>query len=356
MTAPNSVYVYMSPLQQQIWDKNNNIPLAGGVVNFWSDPNFTMAKPIYIQSQTTPYGFTPGPAVLTLSIIGTFVNPNDGTNFIPFLYPFVGNPSDYDPTDPPMAQAYFIQVFDSNGNEQFTISDWPPNTGAVNNPMGFSTINVQAFETPGSTIYAPSTGTQWVLVRVLGGGGGGGGCAASGANQVTVGGAGGAGAYSEGFFDVATITGSAITVGVGGTAGAAGANAGTAGGISSIGSLITAPGGAGGAANKASAVAVNQNGAAGGAAGTGGYLNVPGDSGGQAIGLGCTSPSAGLLLTGIPGQTAYGSGGQSSTGPGAAGTGYGAGGDAGGSYNQSAASAGANGQPGLVIITEYSSS
>lgn len=353
--APNSTYVYMSPLQQLIWDKDLNVPLAGGIVKFWSDAAFTVPKNVYAQNQTAPFAFVSVGATLTLSIIGTFVNPNDGTNFIPFMWPFQGDPAT--PPSPLVSEPYFIQVFSSSNVLQFTLSDWPPNAEAIQTSTSFTSVNVQTFSVAGATTYTPITGMQYCIVQVLGAGGGGGGAGAAGAGLVTLGGAGGAGAYSEGIFSAVTIgVSQVVTVGTGGANGAAGANAGAAGTASSLGALLTAPGGSGGAASSAASQSAAKAGAAGGVAGTGGYLNAPGMRGGLGFGLYADSPgAAAVLATGAPGSTPYGSGTQTTAGAAAAGSGYGAGGGAGSAFN-SGAVAGASGRSGLVIITEYVSS
>lgn len=349
MAAPNSTYVAMFPLQEQIWDSLLNIPLAAGVVKFFQDSARTVAKDVYAQTGSPgSYVYTSIGSELTLSSIGTFVNPNDGTNIIPFLWPFHGDPAS--PPSPLVAESYFIQVFSAEDIDtpQFTVQDWPPNSGSSASLSGITTVNVQTFLTPGSTAYTPTPGMTYCVVQVLGGGGGGGGCAISGAGNVTAGGPGGAGAYSEGFYPAATIgTSQTVVVGAGGTAGATTPSAGGNGGASAFGTLLTAPGGTGGADGVASNTYYVIGGGAGGVAGVGGYLNSPGQSGSYSFGF---YPVA---VSGVPGSTPYGSGSQTSTGSAAAGSGYGAGGGAGSDNNAGAARSGAAGRGGFVIVTEY---
>lgn len=102
-------------------------------------------------------------------------------------------------------------------------------------------IGVRTFSS--TTVYSPTAGTRSVLVRLQGPGGGGGGAVAPGAAGMSIGAAGGAGAYAETFFTSA-FAGLTITLppgGLGGT-GAVGSTGGTA----SFGGLLSCPGGAGG--------------------------------------------------------------------------------------------------------------
>ena len=122
-----SPYVYpLFPLQETIINPLDGAPLAGGSVGFYSDPQFTILKPIYQQTQTPngpTYSVLQNP--LTLDGIGSYQDES-GTEIIPFLYPYSeGTPSDATPQGE--VELYFIQVLDSSGSLVFTRENWPPN-------------------------------------------------------------------------------------------------------------------------------------------------------------------------------------------------------------------------------------
>jgi hypothetical protein len=120
-------------------------------------------------------------------------------------------------------------------------------------------VDVQTFGATGT--WTKPAGTTKVLVKVIGGGGGGAGYCESG----------GAGGYSEGYFDVTGVSTVSVTVGGGGGGVGYYAAAG-GGGTSSFGSFISATGGGG--ANSYS----SHSGGHGGT-GSGGYVNVQGGGG-----------------------------------------------------------------------------
>ena len=130
--TPSPFFFAMFPLQEVLWDKDGLGPLAGGVVTFYKDPNFTQLKDVYQQSNVpADYSYVNIGPVLTLSSIGSFID-GSGNNFIPTLYPWTiapgseGAPGDYEP--------YFITVYSAGGVLQFTVVDWPPNPISSNSP------------------------------------------------------------------------------------------------------------------------------------------------------------------------------------------------------------------------------
>ena len=113
-------------------------------------------------------------------------------------------------------------------------------------------INLQIFDTVGTTTYNASAGTNSVIVQGVSGGSCGSGTAATGVGQCAVGPGGTAGTYAMAKF-TSGFTGTAVTIGDGGT------TAGTPnGGTTSFGSLLTIPGAPGGAtyANAKNAAAI----------------------------------------------------------------------------------------------------
>jgi hypothetical protein len=214
-------------------------------------------------------------------------------------------------------------------------------------------LNVQVFSSSG--IYTPTTGTAKIVVKVQAPGGGSGGAATTAAGQSASGSGGGAGSYAEALV-TSGFSGVTVTIGAVGTGAAAGVNNGAAGGTTSFGSIVSCPGGLGG----------NGGGASSGAGPTGasGFSStctisgattiyaVQGSSGGPGMVMAPGTMSAG----GTGGNSPLGMGGiaRVSSAGGTAGVGYGAG--AGGANNlaSAGAAAGANGQPAIVIIYEFS--
>ncbi len=118
MEIPDPKYIAMFPLQEVIHDKDTGELLAAGTVRFWSDPQWTVPKDVYQQSQTSSgtYVFTNMGNVITLNSIGAMAD-NNGTDIIPFLYPY---------DDDGALELYFIQVYSAGGVRQFTREGWPP--------------------------------------------------------------------------------------------------------------------------------------------------------------------------------------------------------------------------------------
>lgn len=123
-------------------------------------------------------------------------------------------------------------------------------------------------------------GIQLLDVEIVGGGGAGGGAAITGASQVTLGGAGGAGGYSRKLIRAGDMNWSTpATIGAGGI-GASAADGGTGGTTSFQG--MSATGGVGGEALAVGGAFANVTGGVGGA-GSGGDINIRGSDGGNAI-------------------------------------------------------------------------
>lgn len=342
--APNSTYTYMVPLEQQLWDKDLNVPLADGAVSFYKNSDQVTPKNVYIQtgSHMAGYTFVSVGSSLTLSSIGTFVNPNDGTNFTPFLWPFNGDPNS--PPSPLTADPYFIEVESSTSVTQFTIENWPPNIFGAGNSPSATAIFVTPY-TSGVSTWIPQSNMVYVMFECMGSGGGGAGAANSAGTEAS--GGGGAGGYSRKTVSALTAGASqSITVGTAGVAGTAGANAGGNGNPSSVGSLCVANGGGG--------APTTVVGGAGATAGTG-DIAATGMNGLPGFG---TNLNTTQLCGGGGASTQWGKGGLPGTATmaGTAGTGYGAGGSSGISSNGGGTAAGGEGAPGFVLITEYLSS
>lgn len=223
----------------------------------------------------------------------------------------------------------------------------PPNAGRG------GLIGVQVFSTAGTSTYTPTVGANTYVAEVVGAGGGGGGCASTGAAQIAMGGAAGAGGYARKRGLISAISGATITVGAKGTGGTAGANNGTAGGTSSIGAVVSATGGALGQGGSAVSTPTLQAKIGANGAGSSGDINTGGHPGTMGF---ASASSSGFAKSGNGGSSVYGTGGVGADGSaaGTAASGYGSGGS--GACNlasQGAGLAGGDGTAGLVIIWEY---
>jgi hypothetical protein len=103
--TPNPLYFACFPLQEYFVNKDTGFPLAGGYVQFFSDPAFTVPKDVFQQSLiNNTYQYTNLGSVLRLTIAGTFQD-NNGDDIIPFLFPYDGTPE-----APGNIQLYFIEI------------------------------------------------------------------------------------------------------------------------------------------------------------------------------------------------------------------------------------------------------
>ena len=171
MAIASPLYYAQFPLQEAIFDKDTGNALAAGIIQYFSDPQFTVPKDVFEQSNAPDGSFiyTNLGSVLTLSSIGTFVDPN-GQNFIPFLYPWKTNPD----TGSLEFQPYYIQVYSSGNILQFTVDNWPPIEFTGNNVTSDVALTQNQFTNsqfsevlfsatpPGSTYIIPVSGSNTI--------------------------------------------------------------------------------------------------------------------------------------------------------------------------------------------------
>lgn len=131
MPFPSSNFVALFPVQELIVDKDSGEPLSNGVVTFYEDNARSVLKPVYKQVQlpNSTYDFVELNNPIILTSVGTFADDN-GNDIIPFLYPYVGLPTD---ATRGALDLYYITVYAAlppvgTGALQFTREAWPPNS------------------------------------------------------------------------------------------------------------------------------------------------------------------------------------------------------------------------------------
>jgi len=204
-----------------------------------------------------------------------------------------------------------------------------------------------------SGTYTPKSGTNSILVYVLGGGGGGGGTPATGSSSASAGGGGGGGGIAVGYF-TSGFSGAAVTIGSGGTGNSAAA--GSSGGVTSFGSLLSASGGSPGAVGGLTSTPYFYSNGQGGSTFTGSALYTKKGQPGT-IGQVFTAT---VSLGGSGGGSDYGQGGNNGGATagnqyafGQPGSGYGAGGGGAVAATGSPVTQGGNGTAGVIIVWEF---
>lgn len=105
----------------------DGLPLAGGIVTLYQENSRTTLKNWYYQSGTPGhYMWITLPNPLTLSAAGTITDVN-GNDVIPFFYPWF---TDEDGNT--IYQSYYITVYNSRGELQFTRANFPFDPNQIN--------------------------------------------------------------------------------------------------------------------------------------------------------------------------------------------------------------------------------
>ena len=124
---PDSKYISLGYLQSYFVNKDFNIPLAGGIVTFYSDNERSKLKPIYqLNGAPGAYNFTLLPNPLVLSPVGTFIDEN-GNEIVPYAYP-------YDSKED--LELYYITVTDRFHIEQYVRQAVPSDIAEVQQEIG----------------------------------------------------------------------------------------------------------------------------------------------------------------------------------------------------------------------------
>lgn len=174
MPLPDNSYYPLFPIQEVIFDQTTGLALAAGIVSFYRDIAPSVPKNVYQRTENpdNTFTYTSLGNVLTLSAIGSFVD-GSGNNIIPFLWPFVGLPTDSPPST--VIDLYYITVESSGMTSEFTVSAWPPevsssgsggnetfpSTNIISNPQ-FAVINYPSPTT--LTIPDPVTAAQNIQI------------------------------------------------------------------------------------------------------------------------------------------------------------------------------------------------
>lgn len=110
-------YTIAPSLQQGFIDKDSGELLAFGYIDFFRDLDHSTRKPIYtISGPPDAPVFTELPNPLFLSAIGTFIDPNNQQDIIPYYKPF---------DDEGNIDLYYIEVYNSGNVLQFTRDHYP---------------------------------------------------------------------------------------------------------------------------------------------------------------------------------------------------------------------------------------
>src|SRR5271154_6789285 len=130
----NPKFVTASSLQEIFVDKTTGLPLSGGKLFFYSDVNRANAKTVYtLQGNEANYTYTALPNPITLSAGGTVVD-NNGFPVVIYYYPF----NEFDPDE---QELYYVEAFDSLGENQLQQAAWP-NPDAGQNQSSTNTLNL----------------------------------------------------------------------------------------------------------------------------------------------------------------------------------------------------------------------
>lgn len=123
-TVLDPQYSIATSLEQYYVDKTTGLPLAAGKVYFYSDVNRTTLKPVYSLTENSGvYTYTQIPNPMTLTAVGTS-SDGMGNDIVVYYKPYDSNNN---------IELYFVEVFDSLGNFQWSRSAWPNLIGSSTN-------------------------------------------------------------------------------------------------------------------------------------------------------------------------------------------------------------------------------
>lgn len=133
--AINTSLLIAAPMLQDFLQGKNGLPLAGGVITMYQDNSRTTLKNWYYQAGVAgAYTYLALPNPLTLSAAGTICDAN-GVDTIPFYYPF-------DEQDDTLVEPYYVTVYNSAGQQEFTRQNFPFNISENSTTTGSSLANL----------------------------------------------------------------------------------------------------------------------------------------------------------------------------------------------------------------------
>lgn len=119
--TPDSRFVCSSDIEAYLNDKLTGLPLAAGVVKFYSDIDGITPKSVYqLTGYPTPT-FSALGTTLTLNSVGSYQD-NLGNPIAVYYFPFQGTPDNSNGT----TELYYVTVENSGGTQQETRHFWPP--------------------------------------------------------------------------------------------------------------------------------------------------------------------------------------------------------------------------------------
>lgn len=125
MTTLDPRFICSSDLEGVFLDKLTGLPLAAGIITFYSDDSQSLKKTIYQLSNSAPYTFTPLSNPITLNSIGGYQD-SLGNSIVIYYFPYHCT-TDGDPTTSTGAlELYYVTVENSGNTQQFTRHAWPP--------------------------------------------------------------------------------------------------------------------------------------------------------------------------------------------------------------------------------------
>src|SRR5271155_5297880 len=131
MASLDSRFICSSDIDSYFVDKDSGLPMAGGIVTFYSDVNRTALKPVY-QLTGTPGNYTYAPLnnPITLSSSGTYQDAR-GNNIAVYYYPFTSTPT----ANTGVQELYYVVVVNSGMVPQLVRQGWPQDAGRGTPPV-----------------------------------------------------------------------------------------------------------------------------------------------------------------------------------------------------------------------------
>ncbi len=121
---PSPLYIAFQGLETYFVNKDDGSPLSAGYVKFFEDLDRSVEKDVYqqVRQPDNSYQFVNIGSIVTLTSVGTFASPSDGSDIQVYAFPYTGTE-----TNPGDVSLYFLEVYSSDDILQFTREAQPPN-------------------------------------------------------------------------------------------------------------------------------------------------------------------------------------------------------------------------------------